>query len=265
MIPTNWYYSTSTTYHFTALPSWNQVANLGDSGFMHLRPRAWGMEILQMLGFFEGHKVTIAKAKMCFCVFLCFLLFLLLLLLLLWWSHRHPQATVLTSNHSEISLMGARCSSLPYIAIDLDGWLFELFWHWQFHATMPGRNKKKKKTDVFLICANLCDEMQVTDLYPCITVGWNKLLMHPSLHFQAPIIDKDIPRANSRLELSIPADTCSRGTVEGVELLLRKYGFCTLVEVRPCSRTVASLLTRQRTVRSTSWKLNKACRWNRAA
>lgn len=260
MIPTNWYYSTSTTYHFTALPSWNQVANLGDSGFMHLRPRAWGMEILQMLGFFEGHKVTIAKAKMCVCVFS----FVVVVVV-------EPQASTSYSldiqsfQNLEISLMGARCSSLLYIAIDLDGWLFELFWHWQFHASMPGRNKKKKKTDVFLICANLRDEMQVTDLYPCITVGWNKLLMHPSLHFQAPIIDKDIPRANSRMELSIPADTCSRGTVEGVELLLRKYGFCTLVEVRPCSRTVASLLTRQRTVRSTSWKLNKACRWNRAA
>lgn len=133
--------------------------------------------------------------------------------------------------------------------------------------TPPCRVERRRRRRLMFsgICANLCDEMQVTDLYPCITVGWNKLLMHPSLHFQAPIIDKDIPRANSWLELSIPADTCSRGTVEGVELLLRKCRFCTLVEVRPCSRTVASLLTRQRTVRSTSWKLNKACRWNLAA
>ena len=56
--------------------------------------------------------------------------------------------------------------------------------------------------------------------------------MHPSLHFQTyvTVIDKDIPRANSRLELSIPADTCSRGTVERVELLLRKYRLPHLLE-----------------------------------
>ncbi len=131
------------------------------------------------------------------------------------WSHR-PQSWHPIIPNLEISLMDIYGSMLQFIF----GWM--TFWAFDIGRFTPPRRIEIRRTRRMLSWPMPWNVgVWFAPLHKCI--GWNKLLTHPPLHFQTPVIDEDITRANSRLELSIPADTCSRGTVERVELLVRKY------------------------------------------
>ena len=75
-------------------------------------------------------RVTKSQSLKPKCVFVCVCVFSFVVVVVV---VVEPQASTGYSpdtqpvQNLEISLMGARCSSLLYIAIDLDGWLFELF------------------------------------------------------------------------------------------------------------------------------------------
>ena len=173
-----------------------KVANLGDSGFMHLRPRTWGMEILQPLG----------TAGMPY--------------------YKHIMTNVLgvCANMSYWNMFEYYPENDTNFTYSLPYWI-----HAEIKANPHG---------IRLQCLRTSREQ---------THGWNcpyQLTRVPEAKFS--------PGGWGHLI----------SWIKNWSILVQNWvlpDFSWLFTcLRPCSRTVASLLTQHLTVRSTSWKLNKA-------